>query len=139
MTPSRPYFIRAIYDWVLDNRMTPYIVVNAEYPKIQIPDRYVENGKIVLNISPQAVSQLSMDLVSLEFDARFSGVVRHLFIPVNAVQAIYAFENGRGMMFNDEEHGGDDGGGTEPPSNKSLIGEAGAVKKKGKPQLKIVK
>lgn len=139
MTPSRPYFMRAVYDWVLDNKMTPYIVVNATYPKVQVPERYVENGKIVLNVSPQAVSQLSMDLNALEFDARFSGVVRHLYVPVNAVQAIYAFENGRGMMFNDEEHGGDDDGGPKPPENRSLIGDASAAKKKGKPQLKIVK
>ncbi|ABS78429.1 stringent starvation protein B [Coxiella burnetii RSA 331] len=134
MNSSRPYLVRAIYDWVVDNQLTPYIMVDALMPDVEVPERFVENGKIVLNIEPQAVGRLRMGNDAVEFDARFSGVAHHIFIPVRAIKAIYAFENGRGMVFTEDEDGGNDGR-TSPPSNSSVYKPV----KKGRPNLKIVK
>ena len=137
MTSSRPYLLRAIYEWLLDNGMTPYIMVNAMMPEVQVPERYVENGSIVLNISPQAVGSFVMNNESLEFAARFSGIREQIFVPIKAVNAIYAYENGRGMVFSEEEES------DSPPSiPPNSAGDAAASKrppKRGKPQLKIVK
>lgn len=101
MTSSRPYLIRALYDWIADNEMTPHLLVNAEHPLASVPAQFVENGKIVLNVSPFAVEGFSIDNDMIAFSARFSGVATEIFIPVQAVQAIYARENGRGMVFSD--------------------------------------
>ncbi len=79
MNSSRPYLVRAIYDWVVDNQLTPYIMVDALMPDVEVPERFVENGKIVLNIEPQAVGRLRMGNDAVEFDARFSGVAHHYF------------------------------------------------------------
>ncbi len=131
MTSSRPYLLRAIYEWLIDNQLTPYIMVDAVIPNVEVPERFVEDGKIILNIEPQAVGRLRMGNDAVEFDARFSGIAHHIFIPISAIKAIYAFENGRGMVFNEEEDGGD--GNPPPPlSQKSPV-------KRGRPNLKIVK
>ena len=133
MIPSRPYLLRAIYEWLIDNQLTPYIIVDAMMPDVEVPERFIEDGKIVLNIEPQAVGRLRMGNSAIEFDARFSGIAYHIFIPVLAVKAIYAFENGRGMVFNDEEmDGGGDGGSPPPTTSSTLV-------RKGRPTLKIVK
>ncbi|MGB6976800.1 MAG: ClpXP protease specificity-enhancing factor [Gammaproteobacteria bacterium] len=135
MTSIRPYLIRAIYEWILDNNFTPQITVDALLPGVQVPEKYVEEGKIVLNISPQAVNKLLINNEIVEFDARFSGVVWHINVPIAGVIAIYARENGRGMIFTeqdlDEEGGGD--GEQTPPEPTSL------KTKSIKPHLKIVK
>lgn len=135
MIPSRPYLLRAIYEWLIDNQLTPYIMVDAMIPNVEVPERFVEDGKIVLNIEPQAAGRLRIGNDAVEFDASFSGITHHIFIPMLAIKAIYAFENGRGMVFNDEEM--DRGGDWRiPPSPKT--GSTTLVKK-GKPTLKIVK
>lgn len=135
MIPSRPYLLRALYEWLIDSQLTPYIMVDAMMPDVDVPERFIEDGKIVLNIEPQAVGHLRMGNDAIEFEARFSGIAHHIFIPVLAVKAIYALENGRGMVFNDEDiDGGSDGGGLSPPASGS-----GLVVKKGRPTLKIVK
>lgn len=131
MTSSRPYLIRAIYEWLVDNRLTPYVMVDAAAPDVAVPKPYIQDGKIVLNISPQAVVALRMTNEAIQFDARFSGVVEHIYIPVMSVQAVYAFENGRGMVFSEED---ESDGGTTPP-----IPNAPGAPGKGKPNLKIVK
>ncbi len=99
MTSSRPYLIRAIYDWVVDNGMTPYLLVNADEQGVVVPVEHVQQGRIVLNVAPRAVSGLDVgnDLVS--FRARFSGADMAISFPVAAVLAIYAQENGQGMAF----------------------------------------
>ena len=131
MTSSRPYLIRAIYEWLVDNRLTPYLMVDATMADVAVPKQYIQGGKIVLNVSPQAVVALRMTNEAVQFDARFSGVVEHIYIPAMAVQAIYAFENGRGMVFSEEDdHGGDSGDPNSPAPN---------APGKGKPNLKIVK
>jgi len=132
MTSSRPYLLRGIYDWLVDNRLTPYIMVDALFPHVMVPEQFVENGKIVLNIAPQAVANLQLNNDAVEFDARFSGVAHHIYIPVMAVKAIYAVENGRGMVFNEDDENDDDGNGPNPDDPKP-------PRHKGKPQLKVVK
>lgn len=139
MTSSRPYLVRAIYEWLIDNNLTPYIMVDATRDQVEVPQQFVEEGRIVLNVSPQAVGGLVMNNHALEFDARFSGIAHHIYVPIGAITAIYAFENGRGMVFNEEE---DDGDPTPPPPPKPKgSNESGprTPPKKGKPSLKIVK
>ena len=103
MTSTRPYLIRAFYEWIVDNDCTPHIVVNAEFPDVQVPDEYVKDGQIVLNIAMSAVQELNLHNDCVEFSARFSGVPKFIYVPVGAVMAIYAKENGRGMVFSEEE------------------------------------
>jgi stringent starvation protein B len=138
MTSSRPYLIRAIYEWLVDNQLTPYLMVDAKYPDVDVPSQHIEDGKIVLNIEPQAVGNLSMKNDAVEFDARFSGVARHLYLPVLSIKAIYAFENGRGMIFSEDDEDDDVGGEYGIATDESKAPEP-KDKKKGRPSLKIVK
>ncbi|MEQ3512047.1 ClpXP protease specificity-enhancing factor [Pseudoalteromonas sp. BZB3] len=102
MTPNRPYLLRAFYDWIVDNECTPHLVVNAEYPAVQVPTQFVQDGQIVLNISPSAVTHFDMDNQQLSFNARFSGQPIQVYVPMGAVLAIYARENGEGTVFTQE-------------------------------------
>lgn len=103
MTSNRPYLIRAYYEWIVDNNLTPHLVVDATASGVVVPNEYVKDGQIVLNVSPSACGNLQIGDVDIEFDARFSGVPRHLIVPASAVLAIYARENGAGTMFPREE------------------------------------
>lgn len=125
MTSSRPYLIRALYEWISDNGMTPYILVDAEHEETIVPREYVDNGKIVLNISGSAVQSLELGDESIQLDARFSGNPMHIYVPIEYVLAIYARENGKGMVFSE----GDDG--SEPPPEKD--------DEKKRPALRVVK
>jgi len=102
MTSNRPYLLRALYEWIVDNGLTPHILVNTETDGMQIPTHAVRNGKLVLNISPTAVQQLDMSSDSLSCSARFSGQAMQVLVPMVAILAIYAQENGQGMMFADD-------------------------------------
>lgn len=99
MTSTKPYLIRAIYDWILDNAMTPHLVVDVRYPGVQAPKEFVEDGRLVLNLSPSAVRGLVLGNEQVEFNARFGGVARDVFFPVEAVLGIFTRENGQGMVF----------------------------------------
>lgn len=132
MTPSRPYFVRAIYEWILDNSMTPYLLVNAGYPGAQVPAEYVRDGKIILNLTPSAIRNLHMGNEQVEFSARFGGQPRELFVPVGAILAVYAKENGKGMFFDENEI-------TPPPTGGSAADEQVRPKPGGKPSLKVIK
>ncbi len=101
MTTSKPYLIRAIHEWILDNQMTPHLVVDANYPAARVPMEFVDEGRIVLNISPGAVYGLIMSNDWIEFNARFGGVAREVMIPTEAVVGIFTRENGQGMVFPD--------------------------------------
>ncbi len=103
MTSMRPYLLRALYDWIVDNGFTPYMLVNADHDNVEVPHQYVENGQIILNISPRAVQGLTLDNEWVSFTARFSGRPFSVFVPTIAVLAIYARENGKGMFFQPEE------------------------------------
>lgn len=130
MTSSRPYILRAIYDWIIDNGLTPYILVNAGFPGTRIPERHVENGRIVLNISPRAVTAWHQDREGISFSARFGGVSQEVRVPIHAVLAIYAKENGKGMVFEKDE-------GAPPPAPPRPPGPEQA--KRGKPHLQVIK
>jgi stringent starvation protein B len=97
-TSTRPYLIRALYDWCTDNGLTPYVAVQVD-DSVQVPREYVKNGEIVLNISFDATSSLKLGNDFIEFKARFAGTAREIMVPVNRVIAIYARENGQGMAF----------------------------------------
>ncbi|ABR74849.1 stringent starvation protein B [Actinobacillus succinogenes] len=101
-SPKRPYLLRAYYDWVLDNGFTPYLVVDATYYGVDVPQEYVKDGQIVLNLSEGAVGNLALGNDAIEFSARFQGISRNLYIPMGAAMAIYARENGDGVMFEPE-------------------------------------
>lgn len=103
MTSSRPYLIRALYDWIIDNAMTPHLLVDAEFPGCEVPRQYVDEGRIVFNVNPSAVNGLTLGNEYVMFDARFGGAPMSVTIPVMAVLAIYARENGRGMVFEEEK------------------------------------
>jgi len=132
MTSSRPYLIRAIYDWLVDNKLTPYMMVDAMNRDVEVPEKYIEDGKIILNVAPMAVREMSMTNANIRFDARFSGITHHITFPTQAVMAVYAFENGRGMVFSDED---DDGAGDHSPEPPPGL----PPKTKGRPNLKVVK
>ncbi|PWV61817.1 ClpXP protease specificity-enhancing factor [Plasticicumulans acidivorans] len=103
MTSNRPYLIRALYEWILDNGMTPHILVNAGMRGVDVPSQHVHEGRIVLNISPSAVQGLVLGNDAIDFSARFSGVAQQVHVPISAVLAIYSRENGQGTAFPDEE------------------------------------
>ncbi|WP_024599271.1 ClpXP protease specificity-enhancing factor [Pseudoalteromonas sp. TAE56] len=103
MTPNRPYLLRAFFDWIVDNECTPHLVVDAGFANVQVPTQFVQDGQIVLNISPSAVTQFSLDLTQLSFNARFGGQPMQVYVPLGAVLAIYARENGEGTVFTADE------------------------------------
>ncbi|MGD9153389.1 MAG: ClpXP protease specificity-enhancing factor [Gammaproteobacteria bacterium] len=104
MTSQKPYLVRAFFDWIVDNKCNPYLVVQADYPKTRVPQEYVDkNGQIVFNISPGIVRDLQLGDKYITFAARFSGVKQNIYIPIQAVVAIYAKENSQGMVFEAEE------------------------------------
>ncbi|CUA86877.1 ClpXP protease specificity-enhancing factor [Pseudidiomarina woesei] len=104
MTPRRPYLVRAVYEWILDNQLTPHLVVDADYPGCQVPWQFVQDGQIILNISPTAVTNFVIDNHSIQFNARFSGSPHRVIVPMGAAMALYARENGAGSMFDAEPH-----------------------------------
>jgi stringent starvation protein B len=97
-TSTRPYLIRALYEWCTDNGFTPYVAVMVD-DSVQVPREYVKDGEIVLNISFDATSSLKLGNDFIEFKARFAGVAREIMVPVNRVIAVYARETGQGMAF----------------------------------------
>ncbi|MDE1514744.1 MULTISPECIES: ClpXP protease specificity-enhancing factor [Vibrio] len=102
MTPRRPYLLRAFYDWLLENELTPHLVVDATLPRVKVPLEYVQDGQIILNVAPRAVSHLDLSNDEVTFNARFGGRPHRVIVPIYAVQAIYARENGAGTMFEPE-------------------------------------
>ena len=124
MTSSKPYLVRALYEWILDNDHTPYILVDTGSDQVLIPAGIASDGKVVLNVAPAAVQDLDMNNESLSFSARFNGVAENIYVPMTSLLAIYARENGEGMMFPAEESDEDN----EPTAQRS----------KG-PALKVIK
>lgn len=103
MNSNRPYILRAIYEWILDNNCTPYILVNADYDDAVVPVDFVREGKIILDISPDATGKLLMNNSCVQFEARFAKRIFNIYVPIPAILAIYAKENGSGTVFDDEE------------------------------------
>jgi len=142
MNSSRPYLVRALYEWIVDNDCTPHMLVNAEFPAVQVPAGFASDGQIVLNISPSAVRSLHMDNEAVSFEGRFGGVAHSLYVPAGAIMGIYARENGQGMVFE-----------LEPPQDEDLELDDDSVepdddgppeggqppRPSGRPSLKVVK
>lgn len=126
MTSSRPYLIRALYEWIVDNNLTPHLLVNAHAQNVSVPEQYVKEGRIVLNVGPNAIEELFISNDAVTFSARFNEGIKEIYIPGSAVLAIYASENGRGMFFSEEDE-------DVPPEGQ------GTSQRKGKPDLKVVK
>ncbi|MGN8251554.1 ClpXP protease specificity-enhancing factor [Pseudomonas sp. UBA4617] len=142
MNSSRPYLVRALYEWIVDNDCTPHMLVNAEYPKVQVPDGFASDGQIVLNISPNAVRNLHMDNDAVSFEGRFSGVSHSLFVPSGAILGIYARENGQGMVFELEPSQDDmldDEDDVQPDDDGPPEGGGQPPRPSGRPSLKVVK
>ncbi|WP_419147264.1 ClpXP protease specificity-enhancing factor [Pseudoalteromonas 'SMAR'] len=141
MTSNRPYLLRAFYEWIVDNDCTPHLVVNADFPSVQVPTQFIQEGQIVLNISPSAVTNFSMDNQALSFNARFGGQPMQVYVPVGAILAIYARENGEGTVFTPEEDLFEEQG-TEPELEVESTPEPetkpDADKKKGS-HLRVIK
>lgn len=143
ISPSRPYLIRALYEWILDNECTPYLLVDAMSPMVEVPREHVRDGQIVLNISANAVRSLDISNEAVSFEARFGGVPRQLYIPVLFVLAIYAKENGQGMVFGNEA-GTPDPNDPSPPPKPKLRSvpnkeDSESKAKAHRPQLKVIK
>ncbi len=132
MTSNRPYLIRAMYEWINDNGMTPYLLVDAELDHVHVPRHAVKDGRVVLNVAARAVANLQLGNDVISFMARFSGVSHSVQVPVQAVQAIYAQETGQGMMLPQEDLPTDDGPAPEPEPD----GGGDAPKR---PHLRVVK
>ena len=130
MLPRKPYFLRAMHQWIVDSGSTPYIVVDVSVAGVDIPPGYAQDGKLVLNISYAATHNLELGAETVEFDARFGGASRHVRVPMGAVLAVYAHESGQGMLFDAE---GEPEEATPDDGPKS-----GGVGSK-KPTLKVIK
>ncbi|MCC2617766.1 ClpXP protease specificity-enhancing factor [Aestuariibacter halophilus] len=143
MTSNQPYLLRAFYDWIVDNNLTPYIVVDATVPGTQVPQEHVKDGQIVLNISPSACGKLQLGNVDVSFEARFGGVPRILNVPCRAVLAIYARENGAGTVFTVEDEMDAEETPTPAPAPVSASDQHSEGQSrppaKGRPNLKVIK
>lgn len=131
MNSSRPYLIRSLYEWILDNECTPYILVNALGDNVDVPREHVKDGQIILNISPTAVQSLEIDNEALHFKGRFAGIPFQVFAPIDAVLGIYAKENGQGMFFETND--------SDPQPPDPTKPKDGQRPKPGKPSLRVVK
>lgn len=136
MRSNRPYLIRALYDWIVDNGCTPYVMVDAGFPGVEVPQEFVTDGQIVLNIAPRAVQNFNMNIAFIEFSTRFGGVPRSIYLPTGAILGIYARENGQGMVFDPDSPD------SPPPADRPRIVRTQRrenEKEKGKPALRVVK
>jgi stringent starvation protein B len=147
LTPSRPYLLRALNEWILDNNCTPYIVVDAGINGVEVPEEYVADGQIVLNVTPGAVRDLHITDEALSFSARFGGVPMQIYAPMVAIVAIYAKENGQGMVFGSEA-GAPSPDDVPPPPPKPTrqkpksvegVGKTVVSKPTKRPSLKVIK
>ncbi|WP_103880023.1 ClpXP protease specificity-enhancing factor [Vibrio hangzhouensis] len=156
MTPRRPYMLRAFYDWLVENDLTPHIVVDAMLPGVRVPQEFIQDGQIILNIAPRAVGQLELGNEAITFHARFGGRPHSVIVPLYSVQAIYARENGAGTMFEPEDaylsieeeeltepslpKGLSVASESEQPElNEEQDGDDEPPKPKGRPSLRVVK
>jgi len=130
MLSSRPYLLRALHEWIVDSGHTPHLLVNAEHPGVEVPQSAVKDGRVILNVDPPAVRDLLIDAELVTFVARFGGVSQAVTVPVTAIEAIYARENGRGMMFPDDDSDESGEGGQEGGDSES---------RRRKPNLKVIK
>ena len=142
MTSNRPYLLRAVYDWISDNNLTPYILVDATAKGVQVPPQVIKDGQVVLNLAMRAVANLDLGNEWVSFQARFSGASQSIHIPVQAILALYAQENGQGMMFPAEDEDGAPPPSAPEPTDKPPargIGDASDKPRRGAPHLRVIK
>lgn len=132
MTSNRPYLLRALHEWISDNDLTPYLLVDATADGVRVPPRAAKDGRVVLNIAARAVTQLQIGNEQVRFLARFGGVSHPVEVPISAVLAIYAQENGQGMMFSA------DGASPEPPPDTPTDARPSPEAAK-RPHLRVIK
>ena len=139
MHSNRPYLLKAFFDWIVDNQCTPYVIVDANYIGVEVPQEFVNDGQIVLNIAPRAVTNFEMNNEAVYFSTRFGGMPVDLYLPLFSITRIYAQENGKGMMFEPDET-------EEPPpplksskSNQQSNIDDQKASAKPKPALRVVK
>ena len=119
MISSTPYLIRGLYEWIVDNAMTPHLLVDVSEVDVCFPQNLINDNKIILNISPSAVMNLLVDNVTIEFSAKFSGVDKFISFPVSSVLAIYSKEHGNGMIFDKSEESSESTSQSNKPSDKT--------------------
>lgn len=107
MTSNRPYLVRALYEWISDNSLTPYLLVDAAVEQVRVPPGAAKDGRVILNIAARAVTKFEISNESIDFHARFGGVSQAVHVPMSAVLAVYAQENGQGMMFSADNNPAD--------------------------------
>ena len=129
MTPNRPYLIRAVHEWICDNGLTTHLLVDASHPGVQVPREHVSEGQIILNVAPGAVQGFVAGNEEVTFSARFSGRAMNIVVPVNAILAVFARENGEGMAFEPSPP-------PSPPDDGPDEGDQGGDRR---PSLKVVK
>jgi stringent starvation protein B len=135
MKSRRPYLVRAMHEWISDSNCTPHIVVDAGVPGVEVPRQYVQDGKIVLNLSWTATAQLQIGSDEISFSGRFGGASMLVRVPLGAVLAIYARETGQGMIFTDEPEAPPPGGDAPDPGSREPAAKPAA----GRAKLKVVK
>lgn len=146
-TSNKPYLLRAIYEWVLDNDATPHVLISAIDSRVDVPQQFVEDDKIILNISPSAANNMLIDDDGISFSARFGGKPFTIYSPMGSVLALYASETGEGMSFEEEvqDDTPPDGPDDQPPNPKSVPDsnvrslKQASSKSKKRPTLKVVK
>ena len=147
MTSNQPYMLRAFYDWIVDNDLTPHLVVDASLPNVFVPMQFVQDGQIVLNVSPSACVNFALSPDGIFFQARFGGKPYEISMPCHAVLAIYARENGAGTVFTPEDRvveeltqeNGLEAVSEVSETDVSAVEEKQPVKPKGRPTLTVVK
>jgi stringent starvation protein B len=132
MKSTKPYLLRAMHEWIVDCGMTPHVVARSDADGLDVPPSAIGQGRVILNIAPEAVVDLQIDDAGLGFVARFGGVSHAVWLPIESLEGIYAKENGRGMLFGDEVDEKDDSSGVD-----SEVGESS--KPRSGPSLRIVK
>ena len=135
----RPYLIRAIHAWALDNGYTPHLLVAADYPGVSVPRGFVKDNRIALDLSPMAVRELNLDNEPIFFSARFGGSPYDIIVPSGAVLAIFARENGEGIVFGEPEPIDAEAPAARPPGQDEPPPDAPAPRPSGRPKLRVVK
>ncbi|MGP9543573.1 MULTISPECIES: ClpXP protease specificity-enhancing factor [unclassified Psychrobacter] len=139
ITPTRPYMVRALYQWIEDNALTPYLMVDATADNVQIPTEHVQDGRIVLNIASRATGNMSMENDYIHFSARFGGVSQEIWVPLTAVMGIYAKENSQGMFFDPKEYDNYQPEDDSTPMSKNPPVKTPKPKRDNKAGLKVLK
>ncbi|OUY05682.1 ClpXP protease specificity-enhancing factor [Acinetobacter populi] len=138
LTPTRPYLARAIYEWICDNQLTPYLLVDATQKFVQVPQQHIKDGQIVLNIAPHAVHRFQIENEAIHFSARFGGVSQDIYVPMSALIGIYSRENGQGLFFDPQEYDQASTASEDAHQETSAQSSETTTEAKKKPSLRVL-